>query len=182
MYPYGWKYRECYAIFLSIGNRYFVRVYDSGTGISYSTAPSFNICVTRLPLCTPPTATAATGITTGTANATWTPNPGGSGTNFIVEYGLASNFTTPGTGLTNGANGTVILGATSPQSLGALSDNTQYRYFVRQNCEGTGDGFSANSNAVTFTTLSLPTVNDNCAQAISLANNNFTCVNISGTV
>ncbi|MBK6946272.1 MAG: hypothetical protein IPH21_16635 [Flavobacteriales bacterium] len=169
------------AVGLSIGNRYFVRVYDSGTGISYSTAPSFNICVTRLPLCTPPTATAATGITTGTANATWTPNPGGSGTNFIVEYGLASNFTTPGTGLTNGANGTVILGATSPQSLGALSDNTQYRYFVRQNCEGTGDGFSANSNAVTFTTLSLPTVNDNCAQAISLANNNFTCVNISGT-
>ena len=170
------------AVGLSIGNRYYVRVYDYGTSVSYSTAPSFNICVTKVPTCLAPTAQAATGVTTGTAFANWTPNAGGSGSNFIVEYGPAATFTTPGTGLTAGPNGTVILNAVTPRSLGALASNTQYRYFVRQNCSATAEGFSFNSNGIVFTTLALPPANDECAGAVTLSGTNTTCVNTAGTV
>jgi hypothetical protein len=104
--------------------------------------------MTAPPACPAPTSAAATGITATSANANWT-SGGGSGT-FIVEYGPAATFTTPGTGATAGPNGTVISGAVAPQAITGLSALTGYRYFVRQNCGVAG--FSANSAGQTFVT------------------------------
>jgi hypothetical protein len=108
------------------------------------------------PTCPTPTSTAATGVTTNSGNANWT-SSGGGGT-FIVEYGPAATFTTPGTDANPGAGGTVITGAVSPQLISGLTAATQYRYFVRQDCGV--NGFSANSGAQLFTTLAEP---PNCA-------------------
>ncbi|MBK9514342.1 MAG: T9SS type A sorting domain-containing protein [Flavobacteriales bacterium] len=116
------------------------------------------------PTCPTPTSAAASTITTNSAVANWTDN-GGAGS-FIVEYGPAATFTTPGTDATAGAGGTVITGAVSPQAIGGLSPATQYRYFVRQDCAG--NGFSTNSGAQLFTTLAEP---PNCATAPTLACN-----------
>jgi len=116
------------------------------------------------PTCPTPTSGAASTITTNSAVANWTDN-GGAGS-FIVEYGPAATFTTPGTDATAGAGGTVITGAVSPQAIGGLSPATQYRYFVRQDCAG--NGFSTNSGAQLFTTLAEP---PNCATAPTLACN-----------
>lgn len=98
--------------------------------------------------CPTPTATAATSVNAHDALANWTSN-GGGGT-WIVEYGPAATFTTPGTGSIPGTGGTVILNAVAPQSMSPLTSNTPYRYFVRQDCGG-GD-FSFNSSPITFTT------------------------------
>jgi hypothetical protein len=114
--------------------------------------------------CPAPTSAAASGVTTNSGSANWTDNGGGG--SFIVEYGPAATFTTPGTDANPGAGGTVITGAVSPQAIGGLSPATQYRYFVRQDC-GAGD-FSTNSGAQVFTTLAEP---PNCATAPTLACN-----------
>ncbi|MBS1583516.1 MAG: fibronectin type III domain-containing protein [Bacteroidetes bacterium] len=98
--------------------------------------------------CPTPTSTAATSVNAHDALANWT-NNGGGGT-WIVEYGLAATFTTPGTGSTPGTGGTVITNAVAPQLMGPLTSNTQYRYFVRQDCGG--GNFSFNSSPITFTT------------------------------
>jgi hypothetical protein len=121
------------------------------------------------PACTTPTSSAATSVTTTSALANWTCT-GCTGTGgFIVEYGPAATFTTPGTGATAGPNGTVIAGATAPQLIGGLSSSTQYRYFVRQDCDGGNTTFSPNSVAQTFTTLAAPPPNDACSSAITIA-------------
>jgi hypothetical protein len=116
------------------------------------------------PTCPTPTSAAASTITTNSAVANWTDN-GGAGS-FILEYGPAATFTTPGIDATAGAGGTVITGAVSPQAIGGLSPATQYRYFVRQDCAG--NGFSTNSGAQLFTTVAEP---PNCATAPTLACN-----------
>ncbi len=82
---------------------------------------------------------------------------------FLVEYGLAANFTTPGTDATAGTNGTIAsTGATSPFSITDLVPGETYRVFVRQLC---GAEYSENSIAVTGTT-GLP--NTSCFDAIDL--------------
>ncbi|WKZ64869.1 MAG: T9SS type A sorting domain-containing protein [Flavobacteriales bacterium] len=119
--------------------------------------------------CTAPTSSAATSITTGSALANWT-CAGCTGTGpFIVEYGPAATFTTPGSGATAGPNGTVIPGATAPQLISGLASSTQYRYFVRQDCDGGNTTFSPNSAGQTFTTLAAPPPNDACSNAITIA-------------
>jgi hypothetical protein len=118
--------------------------------------------------CTTPTSSAATSITTGSALANWT-CAGCTGTGpFIVEYGPAATFTTPGSGALAGTNGTVIPGATAPQLISGLASNTQYRYFVRQDCDGGNTTFSPNSAGQTFTTLAATPPNDACSNAITI--------------
>ena len=118
------------------------------------------------PACPTPGGVAATGVVFNGANATWS-CLSCTGT-FIVEYGPSATFTTPGTGATAGTGGTVISNAVSPQAITGLTQNTQYRFFVRQDCSNSSNGFSANSAGVLFTTLLPPPANDDCVNAIPL--------------
>jgi len=141
-----------------------VRFYTHASGPP--TCGALTGCTTRSVACTSPCNSPAgvtvTGVTSNAATVNWTCT-GCTGT-FIVEYGPAATFTTPGTGATAGVGGTVINPATSPQALTGLTPGTQYRVFVRQNCGA--PGFSGNTVAVLFTTVPL---NDLCANAIPLS-------------
>jgi hypothetical protein len=99
-------------------------------------------------LCPTPTAVSINTITNNSANVNWT---GGAGT-YIIEYGPAATFTTPGTGALPGPGGTVISAATSPTTLTGLLGSTQYRVFIRRDCSATGNGYSANTAGVLFRT------------------------------
>jgi hypothetical protein len=107
-----------------------------------------NIVLEPVPTCLPPTSVAAIGTSTTTANVSWS----GTGT-FIVEYGPAATFTTPGTGATQGpeATSTVVTGLTgNSYSIPGLTHPTQYRVFVRKDCTGSNEGYSTNSQGVLF--------------------------------
>lgn len=94
--------------------------------------------VTGPPLCPTPTGVTASGITLTSANISWTPTGG----SYIVEYG-APGFT-PGTAGAAGAGGTIVTGS-SPVSLTGLTAGTHYDVYVRQNCTGSGNGYSLNT-------------------------------------
>jgi subtilisin-like proprotein convertase family protein len=121
----------------------------------------------QLLTCPLPTAQAATGITNNQAGANYF-GPAG---NYIVEYGPAATFTTPGSGATPGPNGTVITTPASPTVIGGLSANTPYRYFVRRDCGG--GSFSPNSAGILFTTTNTPTtvVNGSCGNNLAITDN-----------
>lgn len=70
---------------------------------------------------------------------------------YIVEYGPASVFTTPGSGTSPGAYGTIAsTTASSPFLLDGLAMGEDYRVFVRQNCPG---GAGGNSPGIVFSTV-----------------------------
>ncbi|MFT3981819.1 MAG: T9SS type A sorting domain-containing protein [Ferruginibacter sp.] len=118
---------------------------------------TFTISATCPAACPGATGVSVGSITSSGASVTWS----GTGT-FILEYGPAGF--TPGTGTTAGG-GTVINPATSAQAIGSLTASTGYDVYIRQDCTGTGAGYSANSSVVSFTTLSPAPANDNCATA-----------------
>ncbi len=97
--------------------------------------------------CTTPTALGIGSVTNNSASASFT--SGGSA--FIVEYGVAGF--TPGSNGNAGVGGTVVSGSASPIALTGLTSNTTYDVYVRQDCSGSGNGYSNNSSKVTFTTL-----------------------------
>jgi len=102
------------------------------------------------PTCIQPTALAATNVTSGGADLSWTCTTCTG--DYVVEYG-APGFT-PGTGIAAGAGGTVWTGTAvpgSPVSLTGLSSLTSYAVVVRERC-GPSD-FSANSMPANFATL-----------------------------
>lgn len=117
--------------------------------------------------CPIPTAGAATGVTNSQAGANFT-GPAG---NYIVEWGPAATFTTPGAGLAPGTNGTVISTSSSPAVITGLSANTAYRYFVRHDCGG--GNFSPNTAGIDFTTTNAPTpvVNGSCGNNVAISDN-----------
>ncbi|MBK9146303.1 MAG: proprotein convertase P-domain-containing protein [Flavobacteriales bacterium] len=120
----------------------------------------------QLLTCPIPTALAATGVINTQAFANFSAPAG----NYIVEWGPAATFTTPGNGLIAGPNGNIVLTSASPTLITGLSANTQYRYFVRQDCGGT---YSPNSSAILFTTTNAPTnvVNGSCGNNVAIADN-----------
>ncbi|MBK8498164.1 MAG: T9SS type A sorting domain-containing protein [Flavobacteriales bacterium] len=121
----------------------------------------------QLLTCPVPTASAATGITNNQAGASFSAPAG----NYIVEWGPAATFTTPGPGAAAGLNGTVIATTASPTLITGLSSNTQYRYFVRRDC-GSGN-FSPNSSGIAFTTTNAPTAvaNGSCGNNVAITDN-----------
>ena len=153
----------------------------------YSAADQFYLIVddvliqVQLP-CATPTASAATSITTTTAQANWNLTTG----SFIVEYGPTSTFSPVGTGATagNANNSVVTVSNTNLASLTGLTAGTGYSYVVRQDCTGSGNGYSNNSSTITFTTAFPPPANDDCANATSVTVNlNNTCtVTTPGTI
>jgi len=120
--------------------------------------------------CVVPTSSAATNITSTTAQANWTPTTG----NFIIEYGPSSTFGTPGTGATAGnVNNTVVTASNvGLKVISGLSSGVGYSYVVRQDCTAASNGYSSNSSVITFTTTPPPPVNDECATAIVLTATN----------
>ena len=116
--------------------------------------------------CPAPISAAATGITTNSANANWTPTSG----DFIIEYGPTSTFGTPGTGATAGNVNNFVVTATNvgTKALLGLISSTGYSYVIRLDCTGAGNGYSANSTVRTFTTTGTPPANDECIDAINL--------------
>ncbi len=118
--------------------------------------------------CPAPTSPSASGITNTQATANFICPAG----NYIVEWGPASTFTTPGTGATAGPNGTVINTTSDHVHLTGLSANTQYRFFVRRNCAV--GSYSANTSATTFTTLNTPPTviaNNTCGANLAITDN-----------
>lgn len=122
----------------------YIRRDCSGQGNGYS-ANSSKLSFTTTVACPFPTSVNVSGTSTS-ANVAFT----GSGSNFIVEYGLAGF--TPGTGASAGTNGTIVVGTSSPITITGLAPSTSYDFFVRQDCSGAGNGFSTNSTKVSFTT------------------------------
>jgi hypothetical protein len=137
---------------------YYLRVFtNTGSGLP----GTFNLCISGSDCPAPATPTASE-ITNNTAAIGWV-GPAGS---YIVEYGPAATFTTPGTGATPGPNGTIVTAAASPVTLTGLLPNTQYRFFVRSDC-GSPAGFSINTFATLFTTLASPPIaGEICGTAI----------------
>lgn len=102
-----------------------------------------------LPLCTVPINPTVSAISNNGAAVSFI----SAGNNFVVEYGLPGF--TPGTAAAAGVGGTVVNGTSSPISISGLSPTTTYQVYVRQNCGV--DGYSANTQAVSFTTTCAPT-------------------------
>ncbi|WP_167856925.1 fibronectin type III domain-containing protein [Hymenobacter aquaticus] len=133
-------------------------VFVSGYSSSDATGP-FTICVTPPATCAAPTGLAASGVTQNSATLGWTVS-GGTGP-FTVEYGVFGFI--PGS-----AQGTVVTSTTTSLTLTSLNPGTPYQFFVTQNCGGTA-GNSVRSGPASFTTLSPPPANDECATATSVA-------------
>lgn len=86
-----------------------------------------NINIELIPTCEPPTALGVNNITADSADLFWT--AGGTETLWNVEYGV--------TGFVQGT-GTPATGVTNPFSVGSLTPNTTYQYYVQADCGGTG--------------------------------------------
>ena len=159
---------ETYNFTSTAGTTYYVYIaYYSSTGTSTQTG-TFNISLTCV-ACAAPTSSAATGITSNSANANWTPTTG----NFVIEYGPTATFTPVGTGATAGNPNNFIVTATNVGTiqLTSLSPSTGYSYVIRKDCAASG--FSTNSTTQTFTTL---ITNDDASSAILLPLSS-TCTN-----
>ncbi|MBW8049919.1 MAG: hypothetical protein FVQ77_06200, partial [Cytophagales bacterium] len=155
---------------LTIGNTYFIRVYDFWGSPATTT---FDICIYDTPPCQDPASLFAINITDTTADLRWnSTNPGDT---FIVEWGL-QGFT-PGSGIDT-AMGTSVFG-TNTVSISGLTPSTTYDFYVLEDC-GSGDSTN-NAGPFTFTTNAPPPANDECAGAISLTQNN-SCIPTAGGV
>ncbi|MFN3875520.1 MAG: proprotein convertase P-domain-containing protein, partial [Flavobacteriales bacterium] len=133
----------------------------------YNTAAGSFVLEWQLLTCPMPTALPASGITNTQASANFSGPPG----NYIVEWGPAAIFTTPGAAATPGPNGNIILTTSSPTLIAGLAASTQYRYFVRQHCGGSS--YSPNSDAILFTTTNAPTpvTNGSCGNNVTIPDN-----------
>ncbi len=131
---------------LIIGETYRVQIYDAqGRNSETST---FNICVTQT-ICAAATLARETNISASTAQINWSSNSG----DFIVEYGPAVTFGTPGAGEAAGNAFNSVIPARNVNALVLqnLSPMTDYSYVIRQYCSGVG--YSKNSSIQTFTTV-----------------------------
>jgi hypothetical protein len=105
-----------------------------------------NFVVETIPSCLAPTDLAAGSITADSASLSWTEN--GTATAWDIQWGAA--------GFDQATEGTLINDtADNPYSLGSLSSNTDYEYYVRADC-GASDGVSAWAGPFSFTTLCAP--------------------------
>jgi hypothetical protein len=159
----------------STGYSYVVRQDCSGSGNGYS-ANSNVITFTTAAACPATTATAASNITGTTASANWSTATG----SWIIEYGPTATFGTPGTGATAGNVNNTVVTASNVSTIGltGLTASTGYSYVVRQDCSGGGNGYSANSNVITFTTSQIPAT---LPYTQNFASNDFGFVNGSQT-
>ncbi len=83
--------------------------------------------IDEAPTCPKPQNFTVVGVTNSTVTLDW--QPGGTATNWNIEYGL--------TGFTQGS-GTILNTTTQPFTITGLSPNTGYEFYVRDSC-GAGD-------------------------------------------
>ncbi|MCO5274767.1 MAG: GEVED domain-containing protein [Flavobacteriales bacterium] len=112
--------------------------YDQGMKSMVSCGPA--------PACSTPDNITVTGIGGNSATISW----GNASQPAVIEYGPVGF--TPGTGATAGVDGTVLDNQTSPATITGLSATTKYEVYVRQDCNASSDGFSANSFKAFFAT------------------------------
>ena len=126
---------------------------------------AFDIAINPIS-CATPVSSAATNVTVTTADANWTPTTG----NFIIEYGPTATFTPVGTGAAAGNANNLVVTASNVGTitLTGLTQSTAYSFVVRQDCTGSGGGYSANSTTRNFTTLAPPPANDDCAAPVTI--------------
>ncbi|MCO6175772.1 fibronectin type III domain-containing protein [Flavobacterium sp. NRK F10] len=111
----------------------------TATGTTSTTRPLVSI-TGNVASCLPPTFLTYTTLASDSAVVTWTEN--GSATLWNIEYGPAGF--TPGTG-------TVLTGVSNPTTIGSLTANTDYDFYVQADCGG--GTVSSWSAASSFTTL-----------------------------
>ena len=115
-----------------------VRVVEGNTGFdpctiyNYGETEDYTFTVIDPPACMPPSGLAVDGVTFTSADLSWN----SAGTSFDIEYGV-SGFTPTGS-----PNDATTTGVTSPYTLGGLTAETNYQYYVRQDCTADGDGYS----------------------------------------
>ncbi|GAA3990505.1 fibronectin type III domain-containing protein [Hymenobacter antarcticus] len=110
------------------------------------------------------TGLAASGITTTTASVGFTTGP--AGTTYAVTI-------TP-----NGGTGTTQTVSTSPLNLTGLTPGTLYTVSIVSNC---GGGLTSQPSTLTFRTLAIAPVNDDCAGALNVPVQFGTCVTQTST-
>ncbi|MEI6853366.1 MAG: GEVED domain-containing protein, partial [Bacteroidota bacterium] len=91
--------------------------------------------------CAAPTALTATSISSSKESLSWTSG----GTLFDIEWGL-NGFTPTGIPTVG------YTGQTNPTNLNGLTAGTTYKYYVRTDCNGSGDGYSTWAGPYSFTT------------------------------
>ncbi|GAA4352162.1 hypothetical protein GCM10023185_11560 [Hymenobacter saemangeumensis] len=150
---------------LTVGATYYVRVFTySSAAPTTAAAGGFTICVVEPPACAAPSSVAASNITSTSANITFTVGNGN------TSYSVTA---TPTSGSAVTATGT-----SSPIALTGLASGMSYSVVVTGSCSG---GATASSTAYTFSTLTPPPANDNCANAITLTSA-ASCSPVAGTV
>ncbi|MEI8203170.1 MAG: GEVED domain-containing protein [Bacteroidota bacterium] len=95
--------------------------------------------IMQTPTCFPPTALAATNITTNSADLSWT----STNSVFNIKYSVGA--------FDPMAGGTLVSGVSNPHTLGGLAAATTYQYYVQTDC-GAGLGLSDWEGPLTFTT------------------------------
>lgn len=109
-----------------------------------------DVVSSALPACLEPNAVVATGVTSGTANISWT----SAASAFVVEYGV--------TGFTQGTGTIVNVTTGTSTPLSGLAGSTSYTAYVKAVCSGTSESIWS---SVVFVT---PVANDVCAGAVPL--------------
>src|SRR5690606_6657284 len=89
--------------------------------ISWGEAEDYTFTVITPPACMPPSGLAVSGVTFNSADLIWT----SSGDLFDIEWGTQ--------GFTLG-EGVLVIGVANPHTLTGLTAETNYQYYVRQDC------------------------------------------------
>ncbi|RTQ53357.1 T9SS type A sorting domain-containing protein [Hymenobacter gummosus] len=148
---------------LTPGSTIYVRVWEFGNDLQ----GEFSLCAITPSNCAAPTAPLST-VTSNSATLSWSGTTA-TGATYEVQYG-APNFT-----LGTGTNVTGI--TTTTTTLSGLNPDTEYCYYVRQNC-GTVNGQSAWVGPTCFRTNVLAAANDEPCNAVTATVNQFG--NLSG--
>ena len=162
---------------------YWIRVISNSTT---GTPGTFGLCVTGSQVCQglPNAAFTTSNITPLSARVNFTVTATTGLGNYIVEYGPAATFTTPGSAGTPGPGGTIVntsvtTGTAGFADLTCLNPSTQYRYFIRKNCGGGNYSLNwlfSNSTGTLFTTqaaypASTSITHATCAQGAAIPDN-----------
>ncbi|WP_226171770.1 fibronectin type III domain-containing protein [Hymenobacter lucidus] len=155
------------------GEVLYIRVFEYGN----DDFGRFKLCVRTNTLCPAPIGLNASNVATTSARLNWSVTNPIAGATFNVEYGLQGFV--PGS-----SGGTRLTGLTGTfTDVSGLLANTEYCYYVSQNCgtSGVTAGLSAPAGPVCFTTLSpVPANNDVCG-AINLPVGINSCAAVSAT-
>ena len=140
----------------TVQGSYRMRVANSWSGVIGPCGPAssggeyedYTLTIVQTPTCFAPTALTAAGVTSTTANISWTAATPAPAQGYLYEVRTSGAAGSGATGLVQ--SGSTVAGDVT-ETLTSLAPNTTFTVYVRGNC-GAGD-LSAWSSGVTFTTL-----------------------------